>query len=528
MPQPVVYLVGAGPGDPGLLTVAGQKALQNAAVVVYDFLANPELLALCPAGCQRIYVGKSGGQHTKSQAQINQILVDKARELAEISNLKSEISNPVIVRLKGGDPYVFGRGGEEAEFLRDHNISFVEIPGITAGIAVPAYAGIPVTHRDFASSITLVTGHEKEEAGTGIAEPVPPKGVAEEGGEGVSARPGGVNYEALAQLGGTLVFYMGVKSLPLIAQRLRGAGMDGQTPVAVIRWGTRASQQTVTGTLETIVEVVQEAGIKAPAITIVGKVVSLRPTLNWFEDRPLFGQRILVTRTRQQASELTSQLVGLGASVLEAPTIDIAPPTEEEWPAIDEHLLHMPAFDWIVFTSANGVRAAWERLRIHGFDARHFAASNVAAIGTATAEALAQIGIVPDVIPEKFVAEELAAALKTHIAKEDSGEDIRSKRFLLLRADIARPVLREELENMGATVVDVPIYKTIKPVSLPQDVLDALGDDAGDAGGGAPHLGHLHQRQHRQQSVGVVDPPPSGSKSAKSIGRPSARSPPRP
>src|SRR4051812_8787834 len=233
MPLPTVYLVGAGPGDPGLLTVAGQKALQVAAVVVYDYLANPELLALCPRTCQRIYVGKSGNQHTKTQTEINQILVDAARDL---ETRIPKLQTPVVVRLKGGDPYVFGRGGEEAEFLRANNIPFVEIPGITSGIAAPAYAGIPVTHRDFTSTITLITGHEKEEAGTGSTTPVPPKGVAEEGGEGVFGR---VNYEALAQLNGTLVFYMGIKSLPLITQRLRAAGMDPQTPAAVIRWGTR-------------------------------------------------------------------------------------------------------------------------------------------------------------------------------------------------------------------------------------------------------------------------------------------------
>jgi uroporphyrinogen III methyltransferase/synthase len=445
--QTTVYLVGAGPGDPNLLTVAGANALKNAAVVVYDYLANPELLKLAP-GAELIYVGKSGNQHTKTQDEINQILADKAREL-NARNPKMETPN--VVRLKGGDPYVFGRGGEEAEFLREHNIPFVEIPGITAGIAAPAYAGIPVTHRDFTSSITLVTGHEKEDGG-------------DEGGR--------VNYDALAKLDGTLVFYMGVKSLPLITQRLIAAGSDPATPVAVIRWGTRATQQTVTGTLATIAEIVHQAGIKAPAITVVGRVVSLRPALNWFEERPLFGQRIVVTRTRQQASELSSQLAALGAQVLEAPTIELLPPADDQWAEIDKHLMQMPAYDWIVFTSANGVRAAWERLRLLEFDARHFAASSVAAIGPATAEALHEIGIHPDLIPEKFVGEELAAALKATIAAE--GEQIRHKRFLLLRADIARPVLREELRKLGATVEDVAIYRTARPAALPQDVIAAL------------------------------------------------------
>jgi len=468
-----VYLVGAGPGDPGLLTVAAADALRAADVVVYDYLANPELLKLCPTA-ERVYVGKSAKEHTKTQDQINQILVDKAREIPAASetskNQKSKIKNRTVVRLKGGDPYVFGRGGEEGEFLRKHNIPFVEIPGITAGIAAPAYAGIPVTHRDFTSTITLITGHERDDADKSLP-PVPPKGVAEEGGEGVSGR---VNYDALAKLDGTLVFYMGIKSLPQITARLQAAGMDPQTPAAVIRWGTRANQQTVTGTIATIVDVVQKAGIKAPAITIVGRVVSLRPTLNWFESRPLFGQQIIVTRTRQQTSDLAAQLTALGAQVIEAPTIDIQPPTEEQWPEIDQKLQHMPAYDWIVFTSPNGVRATWDRLRHLTFDARHFGASNVAAIGTSTAEALEQIGIIADLLPEKFVAEELAAALKSEIGEAE----MRTKRFLLLRADIARPVLVDELQKLGAFVEDVPIYRTIKPSSLPETLVDALSETA--------------------------------------------------
>jgi uroporphyrinogen III methyltransferase / synthase len=450
--EPTVYLVGAGPGDPSLITVAGADVLRRAAVVVYDYLANPDLLRLAPPGAELLYVGKSGNQHTKTQDEINAILVEKARERG------------TVVRLKGGDPYVFGRGGEEAEYLRANSIPFVEIPGITAGIAAPAYAGIPVTHRDFTSTITLVTGHEREDTPGAKAESEDTR----------------VNYAALAQLNGTLVFYMGVKSLPSITQKLLAGGMDRQTPAAVVRWGTRADQRTVTGTVSTIVDVVQKAGIKAPAITIVGKVVSLRENLNWFERRPLFGKRILVTRTRQQASELSAKLAALGAQVVEAPTIDIASPAEDEWPEIDKILMHIPAYDWVVFTSANGVRATWDRLRHLTFDARHFGANNVAAIGDATARELAAIGIVPDLIPEKFVGEELAAALKTHIG----ASEMASKRFLLLRADIARPVLREELEKMGAQVEDVAIYDTIRPASLPEEVITALNAAEADR----PHL----------------------------------------
>ncbi len=450
MNQVLVYLVGAGPGDPGLITVAGAATLQHADVVVYDYLANRQLLSQCPPEAELIYVGKSGNQHTKTQDEINQILVDKALELRAKSPA-GKTQRLTVVRLKGGDPYVFGRGGEEGEFLRARGIDFVEIPGITSGIAAPAYAGIPVTHRDFTSTITLITGHEKESTEA-------------------SETDSRVNYEALAKLNGTLVFYMGVKGLPTIVERLVAGGLDPATPAAVIRWGTHPHQQTVTGTLASIVEVVRNAGITAPAITVIGKVVSLRDTLNWFERQPLFGQRILVTRTRQQSSELTAQLAALGAQVIEAPTIALEEP--DDWTEIDRSLQQIPAYDWVVFTSANGVRAAWRRLRELTFDTRHFGASNIAAIGPATAEALEEIGIVPDVIPEKFVGEELAAAIKTRLGDEE----VRHKRFLLLRADIARPALREALEKLGATVDDLAVYHTVKPVALPEDVLTAIRD----------------------------------------------------
>jgi uroporphyrinogen III methyltransferase/synthase len=472
-----VYLVGAGPGDPGLLTRAGASALARAAVVVYDFLANPELLKLAPPTAELLYVGKSGAHHSKSQSEIHEILLNKSREVG------TQTKNRIVVRLKGGDPYVFGRGGEEAEFLHAHHVPFVVVPGITAGIAAPAYAGIPVTHRDFASTITFITGHERADA-PAPAEPLPPKNVAEEGGENLGGGGDRVDYQALAQLasaGGTLVFYMGVKGLKRNTARLIAAGLDPNTPAAVIRWGTHLTQQTLAATLATLADAVAQANILPPAITIVGKVVSLRDTgggLNWFEHRPLFGTRVLVTRTRDQASALSDRLKDLGAQVLEAPTIQITPPTEDELTAIDQKLSHMPAYDWVVFTSANGVTATWARLREMTFDARHFAASNVAAIGPATAEALQNIGIYPDVIPDKYVAEELAAALQSTIAA--GGEEIRHKRFLLLRADIARPALRDALQKMGAIVEEVAIYHTLRPASLPEEAIEALNAGALD------------------------------------------------
>ena len=458
-PAPVtVYLVGAGPGDPGLITVAGAEALRRAAVVVYDYLANPRLLDLVPPTAERIYVGKSAGAHTLTQEEINQLLVTKARELAALAPNPTTPTPRSVVRLKGGDPYVFGRGGEEAETLRAAKIPFVVIPGITSGIAAPNYAGIPVTHRDFATTLTLITGHEKSDA-----DPADDR----------------VDFKSLAALAknGTLCFYMGVKALPNITAKLIAGSLDPATPAAVIRWGTHPHQRTVTGTLATIVDIVAQAGITAPAMTIIGKVVSLRESLDWFEQRPLFGQTIIVTRTRQQSSELTARLSDLGAHILEAPTIELAPPLPEDQPAIDEALSHIPAYDWVVFTSANGVRATWDRLRHLGFDARHFGACEVAAIGPATAEALAQIGIIPDLLPEKFVGEELAAALRQTIP------EIAHKRFLLLRADIARPVLREELQKAGAQVDDLPIYRTLKPQSLPEEVLTALREMEREGGG---------------------------------------------
>jgi uroporphyrinogen III methyltransferase/synthase len=261
-----------------------------------------------------------------------------------------------------------------------------------------------------------------------------------------------------------------VKSLPVIAQRLTAGGLEKETPVAVVRWGTHAKQQTVVGTLTTIAAAVEHAGLTAPAITIIGKVVALRHTLNWFEERPLFGQRVLVTRTRQQASELSARLTELGAEVIEVPTIELAAP--DSWEEIDRTLAQIPAYDWIVFTSANGVRAAWDRLRHLTFDARHFGASSIAAIGTATAKTLQEIGIEADLLPEKFVGEELAAALQEHLGDAE----IRHQRFLLLRADIARPALREQLEKLGAQVEDVAIYHTQRPHALSPEILQTIDE----------------------------------------------------
>ena len=438
----IVYLVGAGPGDPGLLTVRGAELLRSAEVVVYDSLANPKLLAHCP-GAQAIDVGKKAAHHSMPQDQINALLVEQAK------------LGRRVVRLKGGDPFVFGRGGEECEALAAAGVRFEVVPGVTAAVAAPAYAGIPVTHRDFNSSFTLVTGHEKEDDYLDD--------------EARSRQPGAasdLDWGALARLP-CLAFYMGVKSLPRICRKLIEHGTAPDTPAATIQWGTTPRQRTVVGTLLDLPQRVADAGLGPPALTLVGRVVSLRQTINWFETRPLFGQTIVVTRTRQQASELSERLTELGANVIEAPTIDLVVPAD--WSAVDEVLKSIASFDWVVFTSANGVKFTRQRLLGLGLDARSFGPVKIAAIGKATADAARrELFVSVDLCPESFVAEALADELR------DRGV-VAGKRFLLLRADIARPILRERLVADDALEVrDVAIYETKPTAELPQELLEAL------------------------------------------------------
>lgn len=462
-------LVGAGPGDPGLLTVRGASLLEQADVVVYDYLANPELLSYCPRA-EKIYVGKKAATHTLSQEQINQLLVDLGKQ------------GKRVVRLKGGDPFVFGRGGEEAEALKAANIAFEVVPGITAAIAAPAYAGIPVTHRDFNSSFTLITGHEKEEHYK--------DGDAK--ARGAAAGSSDLDWSVIAKLP-CVAFYMGVKSLPRICAKLIENGKDPSTPAATIQWGTRSNQRSCVATLADLPQKIVQQKISSPAITIVGKVVTMRDTINWFETRPLFGQTIVVTRTRQQVSALSSRLSEMGANVIEAPTIELQAPST--WNEVDSALgaysiqndergamndernslhhssfiVHRSPFDWIIFTSANGVRFTRDRLRALGRDVRVFGNAKIAAIGDATAAAIRDdLALHVDLCPESFVAEALANAL------QERGQ-IAGKRFLLLRADIARPILREKLEQAHAAEVrDIPIYETKSAESLPETLLTAL------------------------------------------------------
>jgi uroporphyrinogen III methyltransferase/synthase len=422
-----VYLVGAGPGDPGLLTLRGKEVLERAEVVVFDYLANEELLKFAPPGAERIYVGKKGGDHTLGQEAINALLVEKGRE-------------NIVVRLKGGDPFVFGRGGEEAQALVQNGIAFEAVPGISAAVAVPAYAGIPLSHRDFTATIAFVTGHER----------------ADKDGHGSK-----IAWDRISTGAGTLVFFMGVKNLPEICRNLVENGRSAQTPAALIRWGTTPMQQTITGTLSDIVDKAAAAGLKPPAMIVVGEVVKCREDLNWFESRPLFGRSILITRAREQASDFKALLEDLGARCIEFPTIGICAP--ESWEPLDSAILNLAHYDWLIFTSVNGVRYFMERLRSAGRDARDLKGIRIAAIGPKTAETLESVLLRPDLVPSEYRAEGLLDAL---------GElGVRGKRFLMARAAVAREILPEKLREAGAVVDVVPAYRTV----LPQHDADKIG-----------------------------------------------------
>ncbi len=426
----IVYLVGSGPGDPGLITVKGQECIKKADVIVYDYLVNSVLLRNARKDVELIYVGKKGNQHTMEQDDINQLLVDKAKE------------NKIVTRLKGGDPYVFGRGGEEAIVLKDNNIAFEVVPGITAAIASPNYAGIPVTHRTCTSTFGLITGHED-----------PTKDQSD------------VDWEKLSTGLGTLTFYMGIKNLPNIVNQLVKHGRSADTPVAVIRWGTTTHQETVTGTLSTIVEIAKD--IKPPAITIVGEVVNLRDQLNWFESRPLFGKTIIVTRSRDQASVFSDQLIELGANVLEYPTINITDP--DDFGPLDKELENLDSTDWLIFTSMNGVDAFFNRIFELGRDVRDLKGVKICSIGPSTTERIKGFHVSIYCQPPKYVAESVVEALK-------KVEEIKGKRFLMPRTDIARSYIPQELEKLGAEVSDIVAYKTVLATDGDNIVLDKLKD----------------------------------------------------
>lgn len=420
-----VYLVGAGPGDPELLTVRAAACLKRADVVIYDYLASEDVIRLVPENARLIFVGKKGFSQHIGQDQINACLIDEAK------------GHPgaVIVRLKGGDPFVFGRGGEEAEALSREGIPFEVVPGITAGIAAPAYAGIPVTHRGMSSSITLVTGHE-----------APEKDVSS------------IDWAALAKGTGTICFYMGVRNLATICSRLMEHGRPPSTPVALVRWGTLPRQRTLAATLETVAARARSEGFEAPAIVVVGEVVSLRDELRWFERRTLFGKRIVITRAREQAGRLHGLLQARGAEVTESPLISIEPCDEDGSGGVSacQVVQRLTSYDWVVFTSVNGVALFFDQLADAGGDARAFGGVRVAAIGPATARALQDHGIRADLVPDRFIGEAVADSL----IERGVGE---GTRVLVPRALVARDTLPDMLRETGALVDVVPVYRTELP-----------------------------------------------------------------
>ena len=412
-----VFLVGAGAGDPGLLTLKGKECLEVADVVVYDWLASNQLLSYVRPGAELIYAGKQANKHTLTQDEINQVLVDKALE------------GKVVTRLKGGDPYIFGRGGEEAEYCLRYGVPFEVVPGITSAISGPAYAGIPLTHRGYASSVAIVTGHED-----------PNKDVS------------ALTWAKLATATDTLVFLMGMGNLAKITEKLQEHGRPAETPIALVRWGTTTKQEVLEGTLSTIVAKVAATGFKAPAVIVVGEVVKLRPTLRWWEDKPLFGRRIIVTRARAQASDLSDALRALGAEAVEYPVIKIEAPDSYE--PLDNAIKSLDqGYDWIIFTSVNGVEAFLQRLFVLGRDIRALGQAHLAAVGTATAAALENRGLRVDFIPEEYRAEGLLAGFPA--------DQVRGKQILIPRALEARTILPEELKRRGAQVLEVPAYKTV-------------------------------------------------------------------
>ena len=424
----IVYIVGAGPGDRKLITLKGVECLQRADVVIYDLLLNNTLLEYCPGHTEKIQAPDPRIRTTR-QDELNRLLVEHAK------------AGKIVVRLKGGDPYIFGRGGEEAVALIEADIPFEVVPGITSGIAASAYAGIPVTHRDYASSVAFVTGHS------------------------AALRPdSNINWAQLATAVDTLVVYMGVAHLRQIVERLTAHGRDPQTPVSLVRVGTTPQQQVVQGTLTDIVQKVEAAQLKSPAVIVVGEVNRLRQQLRWFDTKPLFGKRILVTRARAQASEFAALLEANGAEVIQFPTIKIQPIENVDIPSPDK-------YDWIIFTSVNAVEIFYERLRENGKDARAFGRSSICAVGAKTVDALNNIGLHPDFVP----SHSRGSAIATEIG------DVSGKKIFLPRAKIATADLPKGLRESGACVDDVALYDTVKVASensetIETDLLDGRID----------------------------------------------------
>jgi uroporphyrinogen III methyltransferase / synthase len=430
-----VYLVGAGPGDIGLLTVKGLRCLKKADVVVYDFHLNAQILNYINHNAEFIYAGKRGGHHTLTQDEINAILIRKAKD------------GKIICRLKGGDPFVFGRGGEEAEELAGEDIEFEIVPGISSSIAAPAYAGIPLTHRLLSSSFAVIPGYEDE-----------------------TKKESSIEWEKLATGIGTLVFLMGVKNIALISRKLIENGRSAETPVAVIRWGTRPDQKTIVGKLGNIAEMVKERDIKPPAVMVVGDVVNLRQSLKWYEKKPMFGNRILVTREHVEGFE---PLEDMGAEIIEFPTIEIVPP--ENYDGLDRAIANIETYDWLIFTSRNGVKYFFRRYFEKDRDIRDLKGIRICSVGTKTAAEVKKFGLKVDMVPDEFRAEGLIDTFEKlgskRVAKGSmegqlrSGAPLGGLKFLFPRAEKAREIFPEKVRELGGEM-DVPVaYRTIKPES---------------------------------------------------------------
>lgn len=423
-----VYLVGAGPGDAGLLTLRGAELLARADVVVYDALVNADLLRLAPKSAEIIFGGRRAKDSTTSRAQSLEFVITRARE------------GKTVVRLKGGDPFVFGRGGEEAVALADAGIAFEVVPGVSSFVAAPAYAGVPVTCRGFSSKLTLLTGHD---------DPASPDCA--------------IDWAAEAKAPGTKVVLMGTERIGDIAATLVGNGLSAATPIALVSWGTTGHQRSIAGTLGTIADLAAGAGLPPPSVAVIGDVVKLRPRLGWFERRPLFGQRIVITRSREQAAQLRQPLAERGAEVLEIPTIRIAPPRQFE--PLKDALLGLNSYDWLVFTSVNGVNAFFDYFFKAFDDLRDIGGVRIAAVGPATAARLREFHLKVDVMPEEYVATEVARALRAY-------ESLDNLRICLFRAEVANPELPRLLEEAKAIVDDIALYRTVAETE------DATGDAA--------------------------------------------------
>ncbi len=424
-----MYLVGAGPGNIGLLTVKGLKCLQKAEVVIYDFHLNAQILNYISHDAEFIYAGKRGGHHTMTQDEINATIVAKGKE------------GKIVCRLKGGDPFVFGRGGEEAQILVREGIRFEVVPGVSSSVAAPAYAGIPLTHRLYSSSFAVIPGYEdttKEESS--------------------------IDWSKLATGVGTLVFLMAVKNIGVLTQKLIENGRDPDTPVAVIRWGTRPDQRTLQGSLKDIADLVLERDIKPPAVMVVGEVVNLRQELKWYELKPMFGHRILVTREHAEGFE---ELEELGAEVVQFSTVEIVPP--QSWEGLDGCIEGISSYDWVIFTSANGVRYFFRRLFEKGVDIRDLKGLKICAIGAKTAGEIRKFGLKVDLVPEEFRAEGLIEAFTKAAGDQQSAVSSKNKgllrgvKLLLPRAEVAREIFPEKVRELGG-VIDVPVtYRAVKP-----------------------------------------------------------------